>query len=406
MRQRSLRAMSCACKIRRQRPYAARGRLTCAQCIECHMPTRNYMVVDERRDHSIRIPRPDLSANLQTPNVCTDCHTTRSASWATAVIEQAFGPVRKGFQTFGSALHDAHSGTRGAVAGLIAVARDPQTPAIARATALADLGPYLSAAAVPALETGVADPDSMVRGAALDALIAAPPQERVRLALALIDDPSAIVRIKAARVLAVIPDQGGDPTLRARLGKVFGEYVASQRANADRPEAHLSLGLFYLERRDPRQSETEYRAALSLDPDFVPAYVNLADLYRIYRRDDEGEAVLQAGLRELPGNADLQYALGLLCVRQGRVDQALHLLEGASRADPNRARYAYAYGLALHDSGRPKEGIAVMERALKQFPQDVDLLSALAAYARDSGDTVRADEYSKQLQIGGQPRTP
>jgi predicted CXXCH cytochrome family protein len=29
-----------------------------AQCVNCHMPTKNYMVVDARRDHSIRVPRP------------------------------------------------------------------------------------------------------------------------------------------------------------------------------------------------------------------------------------------------------------------------------------------------------------------------------------------------------------
>ena len=30
-----------------------------SRCVECHMPTRTYMVIDVRRDHSIRIPRPD-----------------------------------------------------------------------------------------------------------------------------------------------------------------------------------------------------------------------------------------------------------------------------------------------------------------------------------------------------------
>ena len=46
-----------------------------AQCVECHMPSRLYMVIDERRDHSFRVPRPDLSVELGTPNACNDCHT-------------------------------------------------------------------------------------------------------------------------------------------------------------------------------------------------------------------------------------------------------------------------------------------------------------------------------------------
>jgi predicted CXXCH cytochrome family protein len=32
-----------------------------ARCVSCHMPQRYYMVVDGRRDHSFRVPRPDLS---------------------------------------------------------------------------------------------------------------------------------------------------------------------------------------------------------------------------------------------------------------------------------------------------------------------------------------------------------
>jgi tetratricopeptide (TPR) repeat protein len=368
-----------------------------AQCAACHMPTRDYMLIDARRDHSIRIPRPDLSAGLQTPDACTACHKDRDAAWAAAVIERAFGSAREGFQTFGAALHDGHTGARAAVAELMAVAKDTNTPDIARATALADLGPYLSSTVMTALEAGLGDSSAMLRGAALDALLAAPPQQRLQLALGLIEDPSPIVRIKAARVLAIIPEQGGDAAFRTQLRKVFAEYVDSQRANADRPEARLNLGLFYVDRRDPLNAEAEYRAALALDADFVPAYVNLADLYRIYHREAEAESVLTDGLHEVPGNADLQHALGLLRVRQGRVADALPLLAGATRADPNNARYAYVYGVALHDGGHAKQAVSVMEAALARFPGDLNLLSALAAYARDAGDSKRAEVYAKRL---------
>ena len=68
-------------------------------CADCHMPARTYMVIDRRHDHSFRIPRPDLSARLGTPNACTDCHTDKSADWAAAAVERWHGPDRKGFQT-------------------------------------------------------------------------------------------------------------------------------------------------------------------------------------------------------------------------------------------------------------------------------------------------------------------
>src|SRR5262249_27010252 len=69
-------------------------------CASCHMPARTYMVVDRRHDHGFRVPRPDLSVKLGTPNACTDCHADKSAEWAAAAIERWYGPQRKGFQKF------------------------------------------------------------------------------------------------------------------------------------------------------------------------------------------------------------------------------------------------------------------------------------------------------------------
>jgi predicted CXXCH cytochrome family protein len=369
-----------------------------AQCAACHMPTRNYMVIDARHDHSIRIPRPDLSDKLGTPNACTGCHKDRKPAWAASAIERAFGPQRKGFQTFGATLHDADTGAPGATTELMALAQSAQQPAIVRATAAAELRQHLNEATLPAIGTALADAEPMVRAAALETLLSAPPVERMRLAVGLIDDPSRIVRINAARALAVAQPEGMGPEMKARLDKIFDEYVASQRANADRPEAHMNLGLFYVDRRDPVRSEAEYRAALALQPDFIPAFVNLADLYRAYKRDADAEGVLTEGLQKAPGNADLSHALGLLRVREGHVPEALPLLADAARANPANARYAYVYGIALHDSGQEKKGIAVLEQAIKRFPGDAELLNALAGYARDSGDTARADAYAKRLE--------
>ena len=62
-----------------------------AQCVECHMPAQNYMVVDARRDHGIRSPRPDLSVALGSPNACTQCHADRKPGWAIAAMDQWYG---------------------------------------------------------------------------------------------------------------------------------------------------------------------------------------------------------------------------------------------------------------------------------------------------------------------------
>ena len=57
-----------------------------AQSVNCHMPTKNYMIVDARRDHSIRVLRSDLSVALGHPNACNQCHADRSAQWAAETV--------------------------------------------------------------------------------------------------------------------------------------------------------------------------------------------------------------------------------------------------------------------------------------------------------------------------------
>ena len=75
-----------------------------AQCIDCHMPTKTYMVVDRRRDHSFRVPRPDMTVSIGTPNACTQCHTDRSADWAARAIAAWYPQGRQTQPQYGMAL--------------------------------------------------------------------------------------------------------------------------------------------------------------------------------------------------------------------------------------------------------------------------------------------------------------
>jgi predicted CXXCH cytochrome family protein len=65
-----------------------------ARCVNCHMPAKNYMVIDARRDHSFRIPRPDLSVKINVPNACNMCHKDKTASWAAGAIAKTLSRKR------------------------------------------------------------------------------------------------------------------------------------------------------------------------------------------------------------------------------------------------------------------------------------------------------------------------
>jgi predicted CXXCH cytochrome family protein len=290
-----------------------------ARCVSCHMPARTYMVVDPRRDHSFQVPRPDLSAAIGTPNACSGCHRDRPPRWAAEQVVRWYGPTSPARRPhFAPALDAGRRGLLSAEKGLATLATDASQPGIARATALASLREYLSPASLPAVEATLADADPLVRATALTSLETLPPGERPRLAAPLLRDPVRAVRLAAAHALADAPRHTLSPEQQADLDRALAELVASETVNADRPEAHMNLANLYARLSRPADSESALRTALAIDPRFVPAMVNLADLLRPQGGDAEGERLLQQALRIAPDSAEALHALGLLRVRQGR----------------------------------------------------------------------------------------
>ena len=241
-----------------------------AQCVNCHMPTKNYMVVDARRDHSIRVPRPDLSVSLGTPNACTQCHADRSAQWAAETVAGWYPGGRQTTPHYGTALHAGRIGAADAEQQLDRLILDQSQPAIARASALPLLTPYASPASEPAIKAAIADPDPLVRMAAPRALPGTPPPRFVHATAPLLSDPVRAVRIEAARALAGTDLLALTPEQQTALVKATAELVAAEMVDADRPEAHLNLGLLDLRRRELPEAESGIPHGAASRPEFRP----------------------------------------------------------------------------------------------------------------------------------------
>jgi Flp pilus assembly protein TadD len=361
------------------------------------MPTKTYMVVDARRDHSIRVPRPDLSVSLGTPNACTTCHADRSADWAAQTVARWFPHGRQTVPHYAVALHAGRSGAVDAEQQLDRLILDQSQPAIVRASALPLVARYATSASEPALQVAIADPDPVVRSAAPRALPSSASRARLRSAASLLRDPVRAVRVEAARALVGTDLLPLTPELQSALVSATKELVAAEMVDAERPETHLNLGLLETRRQQPAEAEREYRTALRLDPAFVPALVNLVDLDRARGLDQQGAELLRKALSIEPNNADVQHSLGLLLVRQHDYAGALELLRRASELAPDNARYAYVYAVALNSTGAATEALALLERTHEQHPTDRDVLMGLVSIARDAGDFATALRHAREL---------
>lgn len=376
-----------------------------AECANCHMPSQTYMVVDPRRDHGFRVPRPDLSVALGTPNACTGCHDDRSDAWAAETVADWSGSATQDAPHFATALHAGREGLPGAEAALAAIVLDEAEPAIVRATALSLVPRYFSGAYLVAYRAGLGSDDPLLRQAALRALAPFPLEERLQFAGHLLGDAVRSVRIEAARLLAPVPAEAFSPRQRARLARAADEYVEAQLLLGFWPRSHVNLGLFYADRGEMAKAEAAYQAALDRDPAFVPAYLNRADLARQQGQEELVRGILKAGLAVSPEAPALHHALGLALIRQKRFPDALPALKRAAEGAPQEARFAFVYGIALNSTGSASQALAVLRAALDRHPHDPDLLLALATISRDRGAVETALSYAERL-LALRPRDP
>jgi tetratricopeptide (TPR) repeat protein len=359
------------------------------------MPARRYMVVDARRDHGFRIPRPDLSARVGAPDACEGCHADRPAGWTARAAGQ-WWPGLAGRPQYAEAIQAGREGHPGAEGLLSRLALAKDQPAIVRATALSLLERFVSPGSIPVIESAVGDPDPLVRFAAPDPAHALPPEERLRVLAPLLSDPVRGVRIEAARALVSARRRMNSIQVKA-FEAALQEYLQAQRVNADRAEGHLNLGTLHAEMGEREAAEAEFRKALALNRWFPATYLNLADLYREKGDEAAAEATLRSGLAVDPGNAELHRAFGLALIRRRRPAEALKSLSRAAEIDSRDPRNAYTYGIALHDLGQKPKARQVLHRAHQAHPGDRDILLALVNYSQEGGDLKAARDYARAL---------
>jgi predicted CXXCH cytochrome family protein len=283
-----------------------------AQCVACHMPTATYMKIDPRHDHSMRVPRPDLSVSLGVPNACSSCHADRGAQWAAAKVRAWYGRTPMGYQQFAGAFAADDRDALGATDSLAAIANDPSQPAIVRASALVRLGAHPGPKALEAARRWSRDPNPMVRRAALQVLETFPAMERRDIAVPLLVDNTRAVRLEAAWLVAPIADSLRSPAERRAFADAATEFVASARYNGDRTLSRITLGSFYGLRGRLDSAAAEYRAALRLDPRSAQAYLLLSEVFRVQGRPADRERTIRDGLKAVPNDRDLLAALAAL----------------------------------------------------------------------------------------------
>lgn len=365
-----------------------------SRCVSCHMPGRYYMGNDFRRDHSLRIPRPDLSVKYNTPNACNQCHTDKTSAWAAGAVVRWYGRDRKFHFSEVLAFGSTRSGE--AVGPLAALAGDSSQPAIARATAVWYLDQILAQETVEAIVKSLQSSDHLIRYTAANALADAPADVKVRNLEPLLNDKVRTVRYAAANALADISVDHIGRNFQAGFQRNISEYETSFGVRADFPGGQLEKGIFY-ERRDRHdQAELAYLEALRMDDHLNAARLNLAYLYNRQGKNDRAIGLLRKIIEQEPAFAMAYYSLGLLYAEENKIQEAIPYLAKAAVLEKNPRIY-YNLGIAYQQARLPQNAEKTYLKGLQLDANNPELMYALCVLYIQQKNFAHAKPYAQKL---------
>jgi Tfp pilus assembly protein PilF len=387
--------------INRGKPDYIQG--TGAQCVNCHMVGRFYMGNDYRRDHSFRIPRPDLTISIGTPNACNDCHLDKSVAWSQGFIEKWYGSKKR--PHYGEIFSAANRRDPKAVPDLILYAQNELFPLMVRATAVSLLANYDDSLSKKAVEKALSDPASLLRHSALNGFQPQNVQSFEKLLLPLLNDPVKGIRTEAAIRLSVVPEnQLSEPARKARKS-ALDEYVNVNLYTSDFPGGRYNLGVMYANSGDFEKAAECYRAALKIDGLFYMAKVNLATVYNQQKKNEDAERLLKEVLTENPEISQVNYSLALLLAEMGKIEESHKFFLKAAELLPDQPRILYNLGLVENSQGNPDKAEDYFLQALKRDPDNFDFLYAICTFYLEHKQNLKAGEYARRL-IKRYPQNP
>ncbi|MGB7344137.1 MAG: tetratricopeptide repeat protein [Pirellulaceae bacterium] len=373
-----------------------------ASCVNCHMPHTTYMEVDPRRDHSLRVPRPDLSVSIGTPNACSNCHVTdqlksldektrsqfadkdyaawqlaaqsgntaiadairQTDQWCDDACEKWYGAERKTPPTFATPLAKFRKGDRDAAKDLLKLATESteKISNIARATVINDLAMAGDADALPVARKLVANKSEnpQVRSAAINVFLNSGPATAKKVLLPLLSDDSRLVREAAARVLLSTSYPALNPSERSQVDLALEEVKASIMVASDRGGAHMNWGMICEQQGRLDEALASYENAMRLEPTMTGPRTNLA-------------SVIEQSMQQIPTQLRPEMMQRVQTLRA----EEMELLGRDSKLAPTNPDIQYRYGLSLYLNGRFDEALEQLQKAADLAPENQLFQSAL-----------------------------
>ena len=350
------------------------------QCVTCHMPTRTYMNIDERRDHSLRVPRPDLTVKLGTPNVCNDCHTdpNETPEWAAEKIRTWYGDKRPDDPHFALAFDAAQRGQTEGLDLIRKLLRRSETPDIIRATAVDLLSNYRNTESDRLCRQAFSDSSPLVRSAAVRSISNVSHDRFVKELVDRLEDPIRIVRSAAARRLVQDATENAKAEYQQTLSAAISEYLTSQEMTLERGGSHINMAALRKALHKYDEAQESLQNAIRLEPYLSGVRGELASIMEQQRGDPEEirrlreveVELMERDSRLIPSSPQPHYQRGMLLYLLDRHKEALQALETACELAPNSFDNWMALALLCEKEQRWQKAIQALKNMNRIRPDD------------------------------------
>ncbi len=186
--------------------------------------------------------------------------------------------------------------------------------------------------------------------------------------------------------------------LRIALVVAGAMQLACCGQSAERAQSYYDNGVKLLAKHENQKAAIEFKNAIDLKRDMIPAWRGLAQIEEANHHWDALVPILQTIVRLDPHDVKTKLKLARLLLAGGATDRALALVNGVdpeagADADITALRAAIFY--KLKDSDR---ALHEAQAALALDPGNVDAIMITAAIRLDSGDAKGALRFSTALR--------
>jgi len=181
------------------------------------------------------------------------------------------------------------------------------------------------------------------------------------------------------------------------------------------PTSHFPwyfLGVIELEEKNTAGAERMFERALNLNPEFEPAY---SDLAVAHLNQDEGEAaltVLRRGLDRFPTSFRLVYLTALTEARLEHYDKSLtafkkaEALAGPPAGELLDHRFYFQVGSMLSQAGREEDSVEYLEKSLALKPDFDEALNHLGYTWAEKGKNLDRALEMIERAVAAEPENP